>query len=136
MPSGWDSKAKLGIIEETLKDPDVPILQNDDLILPLLMGASRQNVDNIIEIEDEQVFLNRMSLMTTNDSGTLGGSGGGGPNPSPKRDHSVGERNSLTGSGGGGSGNSLQNSDSTALMSFFNNLLKKDTGGRLFYFYV
>ena len=126
VPSGWDSKAKLGIIEETLKDPDVPILQNDDSILPMLMGT-RQHGDNVIEIEDEQMFLNRLASMATNDSGSVGGRA---PNPAPKRDHSVGgakaDRNSKGGTGVGGP---LQGSDSATLMSFFNKLLKEDSGG-------
>lgn len=123
VPTGWDSKAKLEIIKETLKNPDVPVLQNDDPILPLLIG-NRANAGGDIEVEDEQVFLNRLASMAIiNESASSGAS-----NPSPKRDHSVGkaERNSL------GSGSNLQGNDSTALMSFFNNLLKKDTGGLIF----
>lgn len=125
VPTGWDSKAKLEIIKETIKDPDVPILQNDDPILPLIMG-NRFNGAGDIEVEDEQVFLNRLaSIAITNESVTNGSNAS---NPSPKRDHSVGkstqERNTI-----GANSNPLQGNDNTALMSFFNNLLKKDTGG-------
>lgn len=120
MPSGWDSDQKLDIIMETLTDLELPIPQQNDT--SLLMS---HRDDNCIEIEDEQVFLQRLAVLCASDSGASGP----GTSSSPKRDHSIGgktDRNSL-GASNAAPGTNLTG-DNTALMSFFNNLLKKDTG--------
>lgn len=117
VPSGWDSEQKLDIVKETLTDLEVPLIPQEDLFL----YRDHYRGDQVIESEDEQSFLQR--LYNSLSDGASGGANNTGT--SPKRNDSpsaVLNANkppiNLTQTAG----------DTNTLASFFNSLLKKDTG--------
>jgi len=123
VPTGWDSEQKLALIKETLSDLEVPIL-------PQPVGDAQSTIQRSSEVgeaEDEQLFLNRLATISPNATDAqiqtqLPVASGGHQSSSPRSSNTI-KANTIV------SGNLSQSTgDSTALASFFNSLLKKDTG--------
>lgn len=101
VPTGWDSEQKLGILKETLSDTELPTAQDE-----FFPAAGHEPS---VEIEDEQTFLQRLTVSINNaDSAS---------SASPKREPTSARMNITS-----------QTGDGNALASFFSSLLKKDTG--------
>ncbi|OXA63582.1 cytoplasmic dynein 1 light intermediate chain 2 [Folsomia candida] len=138
IPSGWDNLKKMSILHESMSSIDPESYYNDVILRPVhkTVRSEGRNVAEV-EVEDEQLFLERqMGILTLGGGGgAVGGSVGKGKTPaSDKRQTSGGGGSSISGgvtTGGITTPKKGEQCTDRVLANFFNSLLtnKKSGGG-------